>query len=413
MNHAQMSLLNALQHYIHGTKCELYLDDTSELCQLFHIASIQNVLPMVCEATCESEYVQKYQNIFSAYKKRAINEVVSQTVRTAQFLDLYQFLGDRGIYPVIVKGLAVRSLYPKENLRISVDEDLLIRPDEIQKYHHALLAYGLQKLVPDQDIEKASEISYIDSESGLYIEVHKYLMPPDSEAYGDLNCYFDKAQPVVMEYKDHKMLTMNPTDHVFFLICHSFKHFLHSGFGIRQISDLMLLSDVYADEIEWDRIWSQCKEIHAEGFVRALYQIGRKYLIPDNRCSCYLRKWQIENVDEEPLLLDVLESGIHGASDMNRLHSSNITLKAVINQKNKKNTGSSVWHSVFLPLEEMTGRYEYLQKAPFLLPAAWMQRIIHYIRELLGDRSSANNISDSIKLGRKRIELLKLYGILK
>lgn len=413
MNQAQINLLKALRHFIQGKKCELLVENTSELCQIFHIASIQNVLPMVCEATCESEYVRKNQKVFSVYKKKAIDEVVSQTVRTAQFLDLYQFLEGKGIYPIIVKGLAVRRLYPKENLRISVDEDILIQPNEIQECHNALITYGMQKREPDQDIEKASEISYIDPETGLYIEVHKYLIPPDSKAYGDMNCYFNKVQSVVMEYRDWKLLTMNPTDHVFFLICHSFKHFLHSGFGIRQICDLMIMSDAYADEIEWDKIWSQCQEIHADGFVRALYQIGRKYLIPDNRCSCYLKEWQIDHADEEPLLLDVLESGVHGAADMNRLHSSNITLKAVINQKYERNSKSSVWDSVFLPLEDMRGKYQYLKKAPFLLPAAWVQRIIQYICELLKDKSTANNISGSIKLGRQRVELLKYYGILK
>ncbi len=413
INRAQTCFLEALRLSMQGEKYELCVDDAADLRRILHTASIQNVLPMVCEATYQSEGVGKYPMMFSAYKKRAMNEVVSQTVRTAQFLELYQILADRGLSPIIVKGLAVRRFYPRENLRISVDEDLLIQPEQMQQYHDALLAYGLQQTDPQQNIIEEPEIAYISPDTGLYIEVHKYLLPPDSKAYGDLNRFFEHIQPMTYEYRGQKLKTLNPTDHVFFLICHSFKHFLHSGFGIRQICDLVLLSDAFADEIDWNKIWTQCQEIQADGFVSALYQIGSKYLLPDNRYSQYMKNWHSKEEDEEPMLLDVLAGGVHGASEMTRLHSSTITLNAVVNQKNHKRAGAGIWSSVFLPLESMRGRYHYLDRAPFLLPVAWIQRVFHYAGELASWKSGGNNVADSISLGNQRVELMKYYGIIK
>lgn len=413
LNQVQTCFLEILQAAMQKKKYDLCKDDAEMLHQILHTASIQNVLPMICEAIYEANSIQKYQGLFAVYKKRAIDEVVSQTVKTMHFLDLYQFLVKRGLSPLVVKGLIIRQLYPKENLRISVDEDLLIRPEEKLFYHEAMLEYGLQQMEPEQDVLKDSEISYIDPASGLYIEVHPYLLPPDSKAYGDLNRFFEEIQPITIEYNGQTLQTLNPTDHMFFLICHSLKHFLHSGFGIRQICDLMVFSDVYTEEIQWDKVWSQCQEIHADGFVKAIYQIGSKYLLPNNRYSIHLEKWHIEEVDEEPLLLDVLASGVHGASEMTRLHSSNITLSAVANQKNDKHTDGTIWSSIFLPLEDMKGRYRYLYKAPFFLPIAWMQRIFHYAGELANWKLTGNNAVDSIKLGKQRVTLLKLYGILK
>lgn len=412
LEQAQACFLEILQAAMRGRKYNLNIDDISAFRWILHTASIQNVLPMVCEAIYESDSAQKYKSLFTMYKKRAVDEAVSQTVRTAQFLDLYRYLAGRGLSPILVKGLMIRRLYPRENLRISVDEDLLIRPEEKLLYHQAMLEYGLGQVELEEDFDKASELSYIEPDSRLYIEVHQYLLPPDSKAYGDLNRFFEEVQPVTVEYDRLLLRTLDPTDHVFFLICHSFKHFLHSGFGIRQICDLVLFSDIYADEIQWGRVWSQCREIHADGFVKALYQIGGKYLLPENRYSVHLEKWHIEDTDEEPLLLDVLASGVHGASEMTRLHSSNVTLSAVVKQKNAKNTNGTIWSSIFLPLENMRGRYRYLDKAPFLLPIAWMQRIFRYAGELATWKSTGNNVADSIKLGKQRVELLKLYGIL-
>lgn len=413
MNRAQSCFLKALQKAIQGKKYDVFVDNEETLRWILHTASIQKVLPMVCEAIYESGVTKKYFDVFSAYQKKAVKEVVSQTVRTAQFLDLYRYLGSRGLIPVLVKGLAVRALYPRENLRMSVDEDLLIAPHQKYLYHEALLDYGMCQMDPEQKIEKDSEISYKDPESGLYIEVHQYLFPPESEVYGDLNRFFEKIKPVKQDYKGQELLTLDPTDHLFFLICHSFKHFLHSGFGIRQICDLALFSDAYADEIDWDRIWLQCHQINGERFVWALYRIGNKYLMPDNRYEFYLEKWDIENVDEEPLLLDVLESGVHGASEMTRLHSSNITLNAVANHKNNKRAKASVWGSVFLPLEKMKVRYKYLERAPFFLPAAWIQRVYRYGREILAERKGTSSVMNSVSLGRQRVELLRYYGIIK
>lgn len=413
LNQVQIRFLEALRQAIQGESYELHVDYEKMCRQIFYIASVQKVLPMICEAAYSSASVREYPHLFFAYKKKAMEEMISQTVRTAQFLDLYRYLERRGLKPIVVKGLILQQLYPRGNLRISVDEDLLIPPGEGLLYHEAMLDYGMEQMEPEKEAAKDFEIAYTEPVSGLYVEVHQQLFPPDSEAYGYINRFFEKARSVEIEYQGQTLLTMDPTDHLFYLISHSFKHFLHSGFGIRMICDIVLFSENYADNIDWSRIRSQCREIHGERFIQAIYQIGRKYLLPDIQYSAWLKTWNIENVDEEPLLLDVLEGGVHGAADLTRLHSSNITLNAVVGQKTGKNGTVSVLNSVFLPLKSMRGRYRYLEKAPFLLPLAWTQRIIHYAGEIMEKKSKRNSVSASIKLGRQRVELLKKYGVIK
>lgn len=412
----QAYFLKILCASMQGENYELHLKNADVLRHILQIASIQKVLPMICEAIYLSEDVQKYAGIFSPYKSRAIDEVVSQTVRTSQFLNLYRYLENLGLTPVIVKGFIMRQLYPRENLRTSVDEDLLIQPQENILYHDAMQRYGMLQMEMNQKIEEEPEISYIDFQSGLYVEVHQHLFPSVSDVYGDWNRFFLHAKPIEVTYNGQRLLTLNPTDHLFYLICHSFKHFLHSGYGIRQICDLALFSEAYADKIDWGSIWVRCKEIHADGFARAMFRICEKYLLPDNHFCDYLNSWKIETVDEEPMLLDVLASGAHGAAALTRLHSSNITLNAVLSQKSSVGKKTAVLGSVFLPVKDMKSRYRYLEKAPFLLPIAWIQRITRYARELVHDKRigiKSNNMVESIRLGKQRVELLKQYGVIK
>lgn len=412
LNQVQLHFMKALKAAVWGRSYLISDMNATELNQFFQLASIQHVLPLICEAVYMSEDFQN-KRLFLQYKKRATEEVISQTVRTAQFFDLYRYLADRGLHPIVLKGAVVRMLYKRGNFRMSVDEDLLIDPSDMHGYHEALLSYGMQKMKNEDDIDTETEISYIEPDTNLYIEVHKSLFDPRSQAYGDFNAYFRNDSFISMECGDCHIHVLEPTDHFFYLVCHALKHFMHSGFGIRQICDIVVFLNSYVADIQWDRIWMQCREIQAEGFLKAVLRIGEKYFMPDLGCSACMEEWNIADIDEEPLLEDVLDGGIYGASEMFRLHSSNITLGTVESQKAGKRSQGTVFHSIFLPLKSMRGRYKYLETMPFLLPAAWFQRIVSYLREILKEKNGRKHAVSSIQLGNKRVDLMKYYGILK
>ena len=110
----------------------------------------------------------------------------------------------------------------------------------------------------------------------------------------------------------------------------------------------------------------------------------------------------------EPLLHDTLCGGVYGSNDYTRLHSSTITLNAV--KSSRKGEKSSILRTVFPKKAYMETRYPYLKKHPYLLPAAWIQRIAHYAEEKQG--SADNSASGSIRLAKERVALMKQYGIM-
>lgn len=61
---------------------------------------------------------------------------------------------------------------------------------------------------------------------------------------------------------------------------------MHSGFGIRQVCDIVLYANAYGAQIEWDKLVVQCQHIHAEIFAAALFRIGQKYLTLDCKTAC-------------------------------------------------------------------------------------------------------------------------------
>lgn len=212
--------------------------------------------------------------------------------------------------------------------------------------------------------------------------------------------------------------TLGYTDHLLYLICHAFKHFLHSGFGIRQVCDIALFANAYGREIDWGYVLDCCRQIRADQFAAALFRIGEKYLTFDPDRACLSDKWHQIQVDETPMLRDLLDAGVFGDGSMSRKHSSTITLEAVSAQKEGRRASHGLAKSLFPSVMELKGRYTYLENMPWLLPAAWVQRILRYRRELShtgrssGSNSGGNTAAEALEIGRQRVDLLRTYGIL-
>ncbi|WP_426350912.1 nucleotidyltransferase domain-containing protein [Alloiococcus sp. CFN-8] len=383
-----------------------------EWLQLFNVAAIHKVIPMFYEAVydCTSYKIFKEQ-LDKIIKVEVQRQVYFQALKTSDFLVLYKHLSDVGIKPLVVKGLICRNIYPMPDHRASGDEDLFIPKEQFNLCHEAMLSYGMQ-VIDDKSIEDSYEVSYRNRYQ--YIELHKNLFPEHSEAYGEFNDIFKHVFDnfIEEEIQGVKVRTMEYTDHLMYLICHAFKHFLHSGFGVRQLCDIIVYSNTYGAKINWNRLLEDCRKIKADIFTAALFDIGKKYLGFSPKKACYIEEWRNIYVDSQDLLSEILNSGVYGDSTMSRKHSSNITLNAVISDKKGKKSKFYVLKTVFPDSKSLSGRYSYIKKYPFLLPVAWAQRIFKYKKEI-SKRGSENSVSESIKIGNDRIELLRKHGIIK
>ena len=381
---------------------------------LFRLAEMHKVIPMVFEAVCGCPTVQDAdRQVVELFKMRAIQSVSAQAVKTDGFMRLYRYLKEAGLSPTVVKGIVCRSLFPNPDFRISSDEDILVPQEQFLSCCEAMTKFGMINSNSEQDINSAYEITFVSKDSPLRIELHRQLFPPQSEAYGELNGFFVEAldNPIELSVQGMTVSTLNHTDNLFYLICHSFKHFLHSGFGIRQVCDITLYANAYGESIDWHRILINCKKINAELFAAAIFGIGEKYLTFDRTAACFPDEWRAIEVDEAPLLDDLLSGGVYGGSSMSRKHSSGMTLNAVADDKKGKKSGKGIVGTLFPPLKEMQTRYEYLRSAPFLLPVAWAGRIIKYGKEI--SQSESESASQAMKIGKERVELLKKYGIIR
>lgn len=415
MNRTNETFLAVLKAALAGEKADPGRQIPPEEWQtLFHMAGEHNVLPLFYEAVYEAPSFREAGTALSAQLKSRVRQLVMlQTMRTDAFLALNGKFRAAGVTPLVVKGIVCRMLYPQPDHRPSGDEDVLIPADQLDACHRVMLEFGMHTTLEESALSEAYEIPYRKEGSPLYIELHKHLFPPESEAYGDLNRFFggvfDRA--VTEDIQGVPVSAMGYTDHLFYLICHAFKHFLHSGFGIRQVCDVILFANAYGSRIDWQRVLQNCRQIHGEKFAAAMFQIGSKYLVFDREKAAYPDAWRSIQVDEIPMLEDLLSAGVYGGANMSRRHSSNITLDAVAAQKKGKKARGAMVSSLFPPVGKLEGRYPYLRKHPYLLPVAWLDRLRKYAKET--KQADNNNAAEAVRIGNQRVDLLRLYGILK
>lgn len=386
---------------------------TEEWQSLFALAESHKVLTLIFHAvySCPAA-AQMDQQLFASTKRRALTLTLNQVQRTAEFLSLYKNLQKESITPLVVKGLICRELYPNPDFRISSDEDLLTTDDQFAKAIEVLKSFHMRPLKTEQVDETGDEIGFVAAKGLSYIELHRRLFPEKSEAYGDLNGYFKNCfeEKISVNVQGTCVYTLEPGAHLFYLICHALKHFLHSGFGLRQVCDIVMFANAYGHLIDWQKLYVQCQEIRADKFTAAIFKIGKNHLVFDEEKACYPDVWKLIEIEEAELLEELLGSGIYGDSSMSRKHSSNMTLDAVTAWKKGRTKGNMVLSSAFPSAKALQGRYPYLKEKPYLLPAAWANRIAAYYKETKSMKH--NTAAESVMIGKQRIILLKKYGII-
>lgn len=402
--HTNMTLTTTETQFLHIARAAISSSDLPiekvDWPAVFALAGQQKLLPILFEAARATPAAGENAALFAVTKQQVIGQVLNQTVRSAEFADLYHKLRAAGLHPIVVKGQLCSRLYPQTDHRISADDDLLIPDGEFMACHKQLLANGLTTDTPADELASTDEVSYTKNGSPLYIELHRHLFDSSEDTHDELNHFFTDLKPIEVD----GFLTMPPHEHLLYLILHAYKHFVRSGIGLRQFCDIGLWAREYHDEIDWQRLHEQCESVHAATFAAAAFRIARDYLGIDFDLPM---PWDA-SIDVEPLLHDTLCGGVYGSNDLTRLHSSTVTLNAV--KASRTGEKSSVLSTVFPKREYLERRYPYLKKRPYLLPVAWAQRIAHYASE---KRSGAgSSASGSIKLAKERIELMKRYGIM-
>ena len=217
VRHTNMTLTTTETQFLHIAKAAISGGDLpaekADWPAVFTLANQQKLLPILFETVRKMPAAEENAAVFAVTKQQVIGQVLNQTVRSAEFADLYRKLRKAGLRPIVVKGQLCSRLYPLKDHRISADDDLYIPDAEFMACHEQLLANGLRTDTPADELSTADEVSYTKNGSPLYIELHRHLFDSAEDAHDELNHFFADLNPVEMD----GFLTMPPHEHLLYL----------------------------------------------------------------------------------------------------------------------------------------------------------------------------------------------------
>lgn len=403
MERQSKNFLALIRGSLHQTPIQLSEPDWDAL---YELARLHNLIPLVCEsARSLPEFASADRRVQSAFLQTTLYQAGMQMTRTEELFRLWDLFEERGLRPLILKGLICRSLYPKPELRGSADEDLWIRKEDLPAYHQLLTEQGYICQDPDANLDTIQEVTY----EGPLLELELHLNPfgTDSAERIQMNLLFRDSheRAISMTIQGHDVRTLEPTEHYLFLFVHLYKHFIRGGVGIRQFLDLLLAERAWGESLDWDRIHSAIAGMGAEPLYAAVLATGREYLgfSPVPRLS---PEAVPDSSALDGLMEDLMESGAFGnSSRFQRLSAAYIYAST----EGKGSPVRRLFLLLFPPAVRLSSRYPFLNRRPWLLPAAWTMRIFRFAKELL--LSDHTLVRRSARRGQKRLDVMKKLGI--
>ena len=273
---------------------------------------------------------------------------------------IYAAFDANGIDYLPVKGCNMKPLYPKPELRVMGDADILIRMEQYSQIVPIMESLGFEAT-------QESDHEYIWRSKELYLELHKRLIPSYNE---DFYSYFGDGWPLAQPDTGHRH-TMAPETTFVYLFTHFAKHYRDGGIGCRQVVDLWIFR----------RAFPQLDEAYIKQELEKL-QLFRFY---QNICHLIEVWFQDGQADETTDFISdfIFQSGTWGTAHSHVLSSE---------VKNKKIAGSAkggklrtVCSVVFPTALSMQKEFPVLKSAPYLRPVLWP---VHWGKTILFRRDA-------------------------
>ena len=254
-----------------------------------------------------------------------------------------------GIDHLPFKGCVMKQLYPKPELRVMGDADILIRLEQYEEIKPILVALGFS-------LEAESDCELIWTHPDLYLELHQCMVQP---AHRDYHAYFGDGWDRAVQITGHRY-GFTPEDMYIYLFMHFTKHYRSGGIGCRHVVDLWMyrqanpsMDQNYVDA-ELEKL--QLRQFH-ENCVRLL--------------DTWFGSGQPDAVTEF-ISKRIFSGGSWGNAKDYQIFQELIKMKKPDRVKNSRL--QYIIHLVFPPLWQMQKKYPILKRLPFLLPAAWVVR---------------------------------------
>lgn len=343
MNETQRYFIELLSSHLNNTTPPT--NRNIKWSDIFKLGELQNLTGII--ALEINKLPDEYQP--NAKGKSYFKQALGQTVQSADLKyraidNMMDILSNAGINHTVIKGGAIRHLFPVPELRTSGDTDVVIDENDKNK---------IKQLLLDNSFELESEsvnqlvIKHLNQE--FQFKTYFDCISKDDRAYFSLDLCDNVSGTTYF---------LKPNYHTLYVINHFLKHLKGGGVGLRQLMDIDVL--LRNEEIDIDLLIDNCKVMGIEKSAKAVIALSKRLFDTPIEFD-----YEIDDNTFEHLTGIMLDGGVfgYGISDIGtvRLAKQGSKIKAIISM-------------LFATKEYMYNTYIYANNHHFLLPLAYIQR---------------------------------------
>lgn len=287
---------------------------------------------------------------------------------------------DAGIRHQFLKGSILKKLYPSPEMRDMSDVDLIVYDESLKKAEEVMenLGYTNHGLIKHHVIFSKGKEIIVEMHWSLYDENVDYVQ----------NQYFNNSFKAKLKSGKNYTYEFSDEDFYIYMIAHMAKHFFETGCGIRNLLDIYIYLNQKENSMDKEYISAELKKCGILKFEKSMRELAFIWM-DDKECPPFL----------ENLFDYMVDCGIYGKME-------NGIWGQLAKEIASDGSGNARLHYYFPSIEFMSEKYQWLRKAPFLLPLAWG------IRGIAGafnknSRKHAHTFEDADK--EKLDKMLDLY----
>ena len=351
-------LLHLLGAYLREEEPQVREDiDWTKLVQLSQIHCVTGILGYMSMTwpICPDEQMK------ASLRSICLNTIALFARRAARADAFSNLLAEKGVDHILMKGYVLRNYYPIPELRTFGDIDIVIRPEDRQKCHQLMLDGGYQ-------VETDWEPVYSYTKDCEYYELHSEIMEVDVSRKADYRTYFQGMWRYAKEAEPHKY-EFTPEFHFLYMLTHIAKHVTGSGAGVRMYLDVAAFLHHFGKRLDWKFVRQELETLHFTTFANILLTMAQE-------CFGVESPLPLTPVPPETMgafLEFTMDGGVFGR---NNRDSGTVSLKNESRDKEKVSRLGTVTKRLFPAAKTIESRYTYLQDRPWLLPVAWVHRLV-------------------------------------
>ena len=348
--------------------------------EIYDFCNNHNVSAMAYYAVkklCLSE--NELSEFYEDYKKFTLREARQQLMTERLLSDFDK----EKIECMPMKGFSLKTLYPIENMRYSVDIDMYINGDKATAANEVMLKNGFR-------FHSAEYEQLIYYKQPIYnYELHTSIV--ESGMTGSE--YFSKAYDRGVPYLNYNFARcMNNEDLVIHSVVHFYKHFVGEGAGLRFLLDLYLINTKL--DFDKDYVKKTLCDMKLYEFYKRMTHLSEIWFGKEEYTEDY-----------EKIADFIFLNNTFGDSDVGASNRANLDKSKKISIFRRILNHLKWW---FLGLEDMKKFYPVLNKAPFLLPFCWIHK---GVKTLIKKPQAIKRETEKLKLSMDIKKIYKLSGI--